>query len=69
MRLRATVFLLGVLASCSTMAQPGPWLEAMAGVLYNEDDMRNDNLDSPLYSGPFVKVLSNDIKIRDEEIL
>jgi hypothetical protein len=47
-----------------------PWLEAMAGVLYNEDDIRNDNLDhylsdSPRESGPFVKVLSNNIKIRE----
>ena len=47
-----------------------PWLEGMAGVLYNEDDIRNDNLDhylanSPLESGPFVKVLANDIKIRE----
>ncbi|MGB9417990.1 MAG: TonB-dependent receptor [Acidobacteriaceae bacterium] len=47
-----------------------PWLEGMAGVLYNEDDIRNDNLDhylsdSPLQSGPFVKVLANDIKIRE----
>jgi len=47
-----------------------PWLEAMAGVLYNEDDIRNDNLDhylsdSPVESGPFVKVLANDVKIRE----
>jgi len=47
-----------------------PWLEAIAGVLYNEDDIRNDNLDhylsdSPLESGPFVKVLANDVKIRE----
>ena len=47
-----------------------PWLEGMAGVLYNEDDIRDDNLDhylsdSPLESGPFVKVLANDIKIRE----
>ena len=47
-----------------------PRLEGMAGVLYNEDDIRNDNLDhylsdSPSESGPFVKVLSNNIKIRE----
>lgn len=47
-----------------------PWLEGMAGALYNEDDIRNDNLDhylsdSPLESGPFVKVLGNDVKIRE----
>jgi Carboxypeptidase regulatory-like domain len=47
-----------------------PWLEGMAGVLYNEDDIRNDNLDhyladNPLESGSFVRVLANDIKIRE----
>src|ERR1700678_1530563 len=47
-----------------------PWLEAMAGVLYNEDDIRNDNLDHylsdrALSSGPFVKVLSNNVTIRE----
>jgi Carboxypeptidase regulatory-like domain len=47
-----------------------PWLEAIAGVLYNEDDIRNDNLDhylsdSPLESGPFVKVLANNVGIRE----
>ena len=46
------------------------WFEAMAGVAYNEDDIRNDNLDhylseSPLTFGPFVKVLANDIAIRE----
>ncbi len=46
------------------------WLEAMGGVLYNEDDIHNDNLDhyasdqSKVY-GPFVKVLSNDVMIRE----
>jgi Carboxypeptidase regulatory-like domain len=47
-----------------------PWLEGMAGLLYNEDDIRNDNLDhylsdSPLESGPYVKVLANDVTIRE----
>ena len=47
-----------------------PWLQAMAGVLYNEDDIRNDNLDHYLSddvrsSGPFVKVLANNIAIRE----
>ena len=47
-----------------------PWLEAMAGVLYNEDDIHNDNLDhylsdlSKVY-GPFAKVLSNNVTIRE----
>lgn len=47
-----------------------PWLEAMGGVLYNEDDIHNDNLDhylgdSPKIYGPFVKVLANDVTIRE----
>ena len=47
-----------------------PWLQGMAGVLYNEDDIRNDNLDhylsdNPLHSGPFVKVLANNVTIRE----
>ena len=47
-----------------------PWLEAMAGVLYNEDDIHNDNLDHYLGNaakiyGEFVKVLANDITIRE----
>jgi hypothetical protein len=47
-----------------------PWLEGTAGVLYNEDDIRNDNLDhylsdlSKVY-GPFEKVLSNNVTIRE----
>jgi hypothetical protein len=46
------------------------WLEGMAGFLYNEDDIHNDNLDhylsgSPLESGPFVKVLANNVTIRE----
>ena len=47
-----------------------PWLQGMAGVHYNEDDIRNDNLDhylsgNPLSAGPFVKALANDITIRE----
>jgi hypothetical protein len=47
-----------------------PWLEGMAGLLYNEDDLHNDNLDhyvsdQPYVYGPFVKVLANDITIRE----
>ena len=46
------------------------WIEGMAGVLYNEDDIHNDNLDHylsdvPAVYGPFVKVLSNDVTIRE----
>ena len=42
----------------------------MAGVLYNEDDIHNDNLDHylsglPQVYGSFVKVLSNNITIRE----
>ena len=47
-----------------------PWLQVMAGLLYNEDDIRNDNLDHYLSddaqsSGPFVKVLGNNVTIRE----
>jgi hypothetical protein len=47
-----------------------PWLEAMAGVFYNEDEIRNDNLDhflsdQPYVYGPFVKVLANNVTIRE----
>ena len=47
-----------------------PWLQGMAGVLYNEDDIHHDNLDhylsdNPLIYGPFVKVLANNITIRE----
>jgi hypothetical protein len=47
-----------------------PWLQVMAGALYNEDDIRNDNLDhylsdSPQSSGPFVKVLANNVTVRE----
>jgi hypothetical protein len=47
-----------------------PWLEAMAGLLYNEDDIHNDDLDHylspnpPLY-GLFVPVLGNNVTIRE----
>lgn len=47
-----------------------PWLEAMAGLLYNEDDIHNDDLDhylspnSPSY-GSFVPVLGNNVTIRE----
>lgn len=45
-------------------------LETMGGALFNEDDIRNDNLDHYLsdnsqFSGPFVKVLANDVTIRE----
>ena len=47
-----------------------PWLEAMAGLLYNEDDIHNDDLDhylspNPPSYGSFVPVLGNDVIIRD----
>lgn len=47
-----------------------PKIEGMAGVIYNEDDIRNDNLDhylsdDPQFSGPFVKVLANNVTIRE----
>jgi hypothetical protein len=47
-----------------------PWLEAMVGLLYNEDDLHNDDLDhylsdQPSVLGPFVKVLANDVNIRE----
>jgi hypothetical protein len=47
-----------------------PWLQAMAGLLYNEDDIHNDNLDhylgdSPKIYGAFVKVLANNVTIRE----
>ena len=46
------------------------WLQVMAGFDYNEDDIHNDNLDhyladDPQVFGPFVKVLANNLKIRD----
>jgi hypothetical protein len=47
-----------------------PWLEGMAGLDYNEDDIHRDNLDHfPLADakvyGSFVKVLSNSVNLRD----
>jgi hypothetical protein len=47
-----------------------PWLEAMGGLDYNEDDIHRDNLDhylsgDPKVFGPFVKVLANEITIRE----
>jgi hypothetical protein len=46
------------------------WLEAMAGLDYDEDDIHRDNLDhylsgDPRVYGPFLKVLANNITIRD----
>ncbi len=46
------------------------WLEAMAGLDYNEDNIHRDNLDhylsdNPQVYGPFLKVLANNIAIRD----
>jgi hypothetical protein len=46
------------------------WLEAMAGLDYDEDDIHRDDLDhylsaDPQVYGPFLKVLANDITIRD----
>ena len=46
------------------------WLEGMAGLLYNEDDIHNDNLDhyladAPTIYGQFRKVLSNDVTLRE----
>jgi hypothetical protein len=46
------------------------WLEAMGGLLYNEDDIRNDNLDhflsdQPYVYGSFLKVLANNVTIRE----
>jgi len=47
-----------------------PWLEAMAGLLYNEDDIHNDDLDhylspAPPAYGAFVPVLGNNVTIRE----
>jgi hypothetical protein len=47
-----------------------PWLEAMAGLLYNEDDIHNDDLDhylspNPPSYGSFAPVLGNNVTIRE----
>jgi len=47
-----------------------PWLQAMAGLDYHEDDVHRDNLDhyisgDVLFYGPFLKVLSSNLTIRD----
>jgi hypothetical protein len=51
-----------------------PWLEGMAGLLYNEDDIHNDDLDhyttqypgtAPYAYGPFLPVLGNNVTIRE----
>lgn len=47
-----------------------PWIEGMVGVLYNEDDIRNDDLDhylspTPSAFGAFVPVLGNNVTIRE----
>ena len=47
-----------------------PWLQAMAGLDYHEDDIYRDNLDhylsdDVLVYGPFLKVLSSNVTIRD----
>jgi hypothetical protein len=47
-----------------------PWMQAMAGFDYHEDDIHRDNLDhylsnNVLVYGPFLKVLSSNATIRD----
>jgi hypothetical protein len=47
-----------------------PWLQAMAGLDFHQDDIHRDNLDHYLSDnaqayGPFLKVLSNNVAIRD----
>ena len=47
-----------------------PWLQAMAGFDYHEDDIHRDNLDHYLSDnarvyGPFLKALSSNVTIRD----
>jgi carboxypeptidase family protein len=51
-----------------------PFVEGMAGLLYNEDDIHNDDLDhyteqfpagEPYVYGPFLPVLGNNITIRE----
>ena len=47
-----------------------PWLDGMVGILYNEDDIHNDDLDHylspipPTY-GQFLPVLGNNVNIRE----
>jgi hypothetical protein len=46
------------------------WLQGMAGLDYHEDDIHRDNLDhylsgNPMVYGPFLKVLSSNVTIRD----
>ena len=48
----------------------GAGLEAMAGLLYNQDDIHNDDLDhylspNPTSNGSFVPVLGNNVTIRE----
>lgn len=47
-----------------------PWLESMAGLIYNEDDIHNDDLDHYLSAnsatyGSFIPVLGNNVTIRE----
>lgn len=47
-----------------------PWLESMAGLIYNEDDIHNDDLDhylspNPSTYGSFIPVLGNNVTIRE----
>src|ERR1700744_3383179 len=47
-----------------------PWLAGIGRILFNQDDIHRDNLDhylsdDPKVFGPFVKVLANDITIRE----
>jgi hypothetical protein len=47
-----------------------PWLQAMAGFDYHEDDIHRDDLDhylshNVLVYGPFLKILSSNVTIRD----
>ncbi|MGA2847848.1 MAG: TonB-dependent receptor [Terracidiphilus sp.] len=47
-----------------------PWFELIGGIDYNQDDIHRDNLDhylsaDPAVYGPFVKVLANNVAIRE----